>query len=246
MSRFDDQRLLREQKSDSSEAPQVLKRTAKPPSRFELQNTKKAGGKPQAATAKSSDVYARLEVDLERLKGLSVPQKSEIKVKLVSDYRPEALAYFAGDDQFEKLASYWVLWLFDAGELEDFLVYIAQAQEKDLLIYKFGDPLLSEAKLIERWAKEQLKAKEPASPYFDQSFDRLDKAQAWPLIGPEPTADLWYLRYYLTLESGDKTKAIEQGKLALGHGAGIKTNLVKLIKEVEGAEAAKAYKESLN
>jgi hypothetical protein len=188
---------------------------------------KPAGAIPQGPIAVKSKVdlvNQLVETDMASYKGLPIEEKRTIKAFLLRKYHSELeWILLSQPKEFSLLLNAVVIWLYDLGEIEQFLNVIDQAiamkQNQTLLPQKSYQ--LMKLYWIVDWAYQEREQGRPFEPYFSQVFQSISDWNQPKRI----KEGYWYLMFYSLLNQGKLKEAMDLGPKALEHGAGIKTNL---------------------
>ena len=132
-----------------------------------------------AARRAASGIAEQVAADLESLKGLTLEAKAAIKKTLVEKYRAHAEGFLAAGhgELADPVVPYWVIWLWDTGDLEGFIRHGRRAEALNQ-----RSPLNTPLKefrwyRVLDWAGEELKAGRSPEPYFS---DVLGEVEAMP------------------------------------------------------------------
>ena len=161
------QERIRQQRAVAVEAPPAAGRPAVA-----------APGKIAARQA-AAGLEAQLAADVDALHGLTLEAKAAIKKGLVEKYRAHCEAFLAAGHQglADPVVPYWVVWLWDTGDIEGFIRHGRRAEALNQ-----RSPLRTPLKefrwyrLLE-WSGAELKAGRSPEPYFSQVYA---EAQAMP------------------------------------------------------------------
>ena len=182
-----------------------------------------------------------LEEDLRGLKTIkSVERKIEVKrAQLLPKYR-DYVARLRGADQAHDLLGFYMVWLFDAGEIEaalDLGFYMAEMGFS--LPERFNrDVSTFLADAVLEWADAEYEAERSPEPYFSTLFahvDGSDDTPAWDL--PDALRAKYYrLRGLLDERAGNIEAAVGHLEHAMALGAKVKTKLndLKRLQDKEG------------
>lgn len=144
-------------------------------------------GKAALASAAAS-LAQGFAADVDGLRGLAEEARMALKRQLVERYRAHAEAFLRGPGGGvqDPVAALWVIWLWDIGELESFLVHCARAEALDQRS-PFATPLQEfRWRRTLDWAREEHEAGRSAEPYFSQvsaELERMPGSIAWGYHG---------------------------------------------------------------
>jgi hypothetical protein len=121
-----------------------------------------------ASRQAAAGVAQQLAADVESLKGLTLEAKAAIKKALVEKYRAHAEGFLAAGHQglADPVVPYWVIWLWDTGDLEGFIKHGRRAEALNQ-----RSPLNTPLRefrwyRVLDWANDELKAGRSPEPYF--------------------------------------------------------------------------------
>lgn len=131
-------------------------------------------------------VVTSLEQDAQRLQGLTLEEKGEMKRdELLPRYRPVVDAYLAacedGEEPYRNPVLVQVMiWLFDLGEIQPALDLAKVAHEQHQpMPERFNRSLETYvADALREWAENQQAEGDPIEPYFSDTFDRI-RSEQW-------------------------------------------------------------------
>lgn len=170
------------------------------------------------------------ERDADTLHGLPLEARLQLKRNLVEKWRAHCLAFEAAEVMTANpIYSHWVVWLFDIGEIPDFLEHCGAA----ILLGQnpaFLKRSLSEFRLwsLLEWSEGEFEAGRSPEPYFSTMLN------GWPEYPAQAQGRYLTLAFKLALDEGDDDRAEKLGKLAAQHGGKVKTLLAKLRKRLAG------------
>ncbi|HEX7929218.1 MAG TPA: phage terminase small subunit [bacterium] len=169
-----------------------------------------------SASQAAKGVAAGFEADLESLHGLTTEKKVELKRELVTKYRAHAEAVLAGPKTGvnDPVTAWWVLWLWDAGLIEEFITNCKRAEGLGLRSpIPTPLPMFRAWRIIE-WTRAEIEAGHSPEPYFGQLFDEVGDYQG------NVAAEIFKLKGMLTQAAAEKeadpTKATELFSAAEG------------------------------
>lgn len=183
-----------------------------------------------------------LEEDLRGLKAIkSVERKIEVKRDLLVPKYRDYVARLRSDGRRHDLLGYYLVWLFDAGQIEaalDLGFYLIDAGVA--LPERFNrDVSTFMADAVLEWSDAAFDADRSPEPYFSALFAHVDgseKAEPWDL--PDALRAKYYrLRGLLDERTGDTAAALANLQRAMDLGAKVKTKLneLKRLQEKEDA-----------
>ena len=147
-----------------------------------------------------------LEQDVERLHGLSVDDKNQIRRdELIPKYRPYCRDYLKKEEVYKNPVMVQLLiWLFDVEDIHEglFWAYAAIEQQQPMPERFKRDLTTFVADKVLEWAELQQQRGGSLEPYFSDVFQRLTE-QKWPM------PDVVRAKYFV--KAGDL--ALEAGKL---------------------------------
>ncbi|MDH5751573.1 MAG: phage terminase small subunit [Deltaproteobacteria bacterium] len=110
------------------------------------------------------------------LKGLTLEAKREGKLKLLVKYRPHVESFFASANRTvaDPIVPWYVIWLWDAGDIEAFISLSRQAEALGQ-----HSPIATPInefrwRKISEWAWEEIKNKRSPMPYLEDVFSEAD------------------------------------------------------------------------
>ena len=176
---------------------------------------------------------ASLVEDLAALKGLnSVERKIEYKREtLIPKYR-DYVARLREAGGPHELLGYWLVWLFDAGQIEEGLDYAAWAFQAGVKLperFKASPRFFVAAQLVE-WAEAQAGAGRGVEPYFEDTFRAIEAdPDAWNL-NDDVLGRYYRLRGLMAEQAGDLELAEFSLQRAMTLGSKVKTALDRVRK----------------
>jgi hypothetical protein len=104
--------------------------------------------------------------EVESLHGLSIKEKVARKKDLVEIYRPQVEALLDAGQRRVQLWTWWIVWLFDVGRVDEFIAQAERAIALDWLTEFSSDLRTFRFDKIMEWAKGEFEHGRGVEPYF--------------------------------------------------------------------------------